>query len=263
MNIPLAKLLSLPFIGVIIWFFLKSNQDYTREAVWMLIVPLIILSVMYVFHHQINTWWWKKRPPALPKKLVSLLAHLKPEISMWPQHEALKFMDRLSVFIHTKTFVLKRERDYDVEEDMKALMAYEFIRTSMDEADFLLEHYDQFILYDHPFGTPDKYYLHCMEIQQEDGVIIMSREQMLNGLLSPAEHFNIALWAALQANRKNLSPRSVDTLVPIDAHLLELLGIDEEKFRLYTGEDHVVEEDVLLYAHYIDVVQPYPEKKIL
>ena len=107
-----------------------------------------------------------------------------------------KFGRRLSLFIKDKTYTLKLDKDYEVEEDTKATVAHEFIRLTLHHEDYLFDHFDQFIIYEHPFGSPNNRVLHTAEMYYDDGVVILSREQLINGFINPRKYVNVSLLMA-------------------------------------------------------------------
>ncbi len=250
MNIPFAKLLSLPLVALIVVFFLTGDLHSDLSVFGLLIVPTILLSVLYVFQYQVNQWWWRHRPPVLSPQVLFLIKQLRPQFEKWTRDDQALFLDRLAVFMYTKNFVLKREKDYEVEEDSKALMALEFVRLTLRCEEYLFEHYDQFVLYDHPFGTPAKPELHSIETFHEDGVVIMSREQLFNSLLvNDQTTFNLGLWVAVTCFiqiRTELKFPVVDDLSL--EQLWGLLRIDQEEYFLLAHETAPTALQAVIYA---------------
>lgn len=209
---------------------------------------IIILVLLYVFQYQINEFFWKRNPPPLDLKLRSWMTHHSNLIQQLSPENRAQFEKRISLFVKLKTFTLKAEKDYELEEDSKCLIAHEFQRLTLGREDFLYKEYDQVVVYNHPFPTPNIEVLHAAEIFSEDGVIILSREQLINGFFDPTQ-INIALLLAvmtfIESNPRLEYPKvgDIDTEDLLASHNLAL-----DPFKAILGVDHVKTLDILIYC---------------
>ena len=251
MNIPVVKKLAIPLVLLIIYFFWSDLKDDDQAYIWALVLPVILLSIIYVFQYQINHWWWRRFPPVLEQPIINILKATSPYFNGLAFNHQQKFLERLAIFMYTKSFTLKREKDYEVEEDTKAIMAHEFIRLNLHREQYLMPHYDQFILYDHPFGTPAKPVLHCYESHYEDGVVILSREQLFNGISNPQLYFNSGLWSAIQCFI-SLHPQLAypSTSEYTEDIMNRLLPYSIDHIKTITAEDHILFLPLLCYLFF-------------
>lgn len=198
MQIPsFSKFLAFPFVLLIIFFFTKGRFMSAYIDTWTLIPSVMCLVLLYVFNEQIDKWWWTKYPPTLDPKLKSWISVYSQVYKDFDSELKQKFEQRISLFIRLKDFTLKAKKDFHLEEDIKTLIAHEFVRLTLYRDDYLLKPYDRFVVYNHPFGTPDYPFLHSFEYQQEDGVVIFSREQLINGFNQALDFFNIGIYGAI------------------------------------------------------------------
>jgi len=246
----LAKLLALPFVLYLIYFFTTGAYERSELHTYAVLFSMLVLAMLYVFQYQVNIWYWKKYPPRLSKKLLSWVAHHSEFYASLSTEEQLKLEQRIALFIKLKTFTLKVEKDAALEEDMKAMVAHEFQRVVFNRDEFHYEDYDQIVFYNHPFPTPTIEKLHALEIHDEDGVIIFSREQFINGVANPS-HINIGLLGAVMTfvrmyprlDYPNTSELTVEDIG-------QGLEIDLSSFEVIMGEPWVKKLELLIYAYF-------------
>ncbi|MBK8348424.1 MAG: hypothetical protein IPL08_12655 [Saprospiraceae bacterium] len=121
-----------------------------------------------------------------------------------------KFEYRMTLYIEGRLFSSVGSELRDVPEDIKCMVAAHGIEMCLGIDDYLIGDMDRIYLYKHPFPTPDFPFLHTVETNIEDGVIILSLEQLTNAVISPETHYNIGYHAYAEAfigtqKRHNLS----------------------------------------------------------
>lgn len=238
-----------------ICFFFTTFYEYKYADLYLLVPGVVALVLIYVFHYQIDEWWWRRYPPGLDPAMKQWLATYSPFYQSLNDFEKDLFDSRISVFIHLKSFTLKKKKDYEVPEDIKIIIAHEYIRITLYRESYQMEHFNQFILYAHPFASPQFPFLHTLEIFFEDGVIILSLEQLANGFNKRTGHLNLGLFAAVSTFIM-LNPR----LKYPDLHDLNetdffnSFGIDMAVIKTTLGFDHVNKLNVLIYCYF-----EYPE----
>jgi hypothetical protein len=200
MDIPfLSRLIALPFVLLIVFYILSDTDGWEFAEEVLLALPITGLALIYVFHGQIDRWWWKNHPPRLSPRLKKWLQVYSPFYRKLSDDMKERFERRLSELMRIKEFTVKREQDYRLEEDLKILLLHEFIRITLYIEDYRFEPFEHFVMYDHPFGSPQYNFLHTIEIHAEDGVVIVSREQLVQGFDRTLGFFNIGLYTAVSA----------------------------------------------------------------
>jgi len=192
-----SRLLAFPFALILIIAFSSGGFDFSGPRTIVVMICLIALMLIYVFNRQLDIWWWRRNPPTLDRPLKTWLAAHSRYYQNLNDDTREEFERRVAAFINIKNFTLKAERDYQLEEDVKTIIAHEFIRLTLDQDDYLFDDIEQFVIYNHPFGTPDKQFLHTIEVNMDHGVVILSKEQLVNGFLRPDDFVNVSLLSAV------------------------------------------------------------------
>ncbi len=156
------------------------------------IIPFLPAAVVFILAPQINWWWYTKNPPSIDNSLKVIL---QTKLSFYQSLSAAdkkKFEERVTLFIMAKQFMPKI---HDVvPEDMKAIIAASAVMLTFDkEENWLFDKYEQYVIYPHPFPTPQYETWHICEHFEEDGVMLFSAEHLLHGFFEPHQYYQIAL----------------------------------------------------------------------
>ena len=194
----ITKTLAFFLITIAIYIFYVNYDDPFQDKGYIFI-PVILLVVLYVFNGPIDHWWLEKFPVKFDKKLDAWLTqYFKPYASMNDELKT-KFQNRISLYIEGRMFQSVGSEMNDVPYDIKGMIAAHGVFMTLQQEDYLIGDTDRIYLYKHPFPTPDHQYLHNVEFNMEDGVIILSLEQLTNAVLSPDKFYNIAYHAYAEA----------------------------------------------------------------
>lgn len=256
MTQSLARILAFPFALALILAFSYSSFDFEGPMTLVVLGCLVALALLYVFHNQIDQWWWKKRPPRLDAPVKAWMTRFSPFYNQLSSTDKGLFESALSIFIRTKEFTLKADKDYQLEEDIKGVIAHEFIRVGRTLPELTYPELDYIVLYNHPFGSPNVQTLHSVELNREDGVVILSKELVVNGFVQPATYVNISLLAAIMTfvwHHPRLDYPSVSDLT--SEQIAEAHGIDLRVILQTLGEDHINKLDLLIFCFFL-----YPNK---
>jgi Mlc titration factor MtfA (ptsG expression regulator) len=96
---------------------------------------MIILVLLYVFNDQINKWWWTVRPLTLEPRIKSWIETYSVFYNELDTAEKQQAESQISRLMLTKEYTLKGKKDFQLEEDMKALIAHEMYRLTRGYAD--------------------------------------------------------------------------------------------------------------------------------
>ncbi len=250
-----SRVLAIPFALLIALFF-TFFYEYRIADVLLLVPGVFGLVLIYVFHHQIDLWWWKRHPPTLDMTMkkwlndyVSFYRHLS-------YQQKVKFERRLGLFLHIKQFTLKSKKDLEVPEDLKMMVSTEFIMITLHLDDFLLIHFDQIILYQHPFASPQYQFLHTFETHLEDGVIILSLQQLVDGFFAKDQFFDLGLYAAVSVFILAFPRLDYPEAFHLnDDYFLSIYNLDVEQVKKTLGFDWINRLNLLIYCFF-----KYPDK---
>ena len=198
----LSKVISLPF-GIIFGAMLYSEFTRWYSFAWWMLIPLSILVLIYIFSPQIDYYWLKKHPIPLEDKERQMLEKYSPYYQKLSGAERKKFEDRVSLYVFAREWKNVGTKElHDIPDDVKVMLASLAIQMTFHHEDFLIGDYDRIYTYKHPFPTPHFQFLHTMETNQEDGVILLALEYAMHGITQPSKYYNIAMHAYAEAFTK-------------------------------------------------------------
>lgn len=194
----ISKALSFPLLAIALYiFYVNYNTPFDDKG--YIFIPIVLLVVLYVFHGPLDHWWLTKYPlkfdPDLDKWLVK---YFRP-YSLFDEEAKSKFQYRLTIYLEGRQFQSIGSEMRNVPHDIKCMIAAHGIYMTLNQEDYLIGDIDRIYMYKHPFPSPDHPYFHNVEVNTEDGVIILSLEQMSNAILSPEAFYNIGYHAYAEA----------------------------------------------------------------
>jgi MtfA peptidase len=193
-----SKVLALPiiFITVVIMYF---SYNKPSETSIFILIPVILLVAIYVFHGPLDHWWLSKFPLKFDQKLREWLQkYFEPYNQLDDEFKKL-FETRLTLYMAGRLFQSVGAELRNVPEDIKCMVSAHGVMVGLGHKDYLIGDMDRIFLYKHPFPTPDIPFLHSVEVNTEDGVIILSLEQLTNAVLFPSDYYNVGYHAYAEA----------------------------------------------------------------
>ena len=191
----ISKVLAFPIILIAVAILYFAQQSISV----FIIIPVAMLVALYTFHGILDHWWLSRYPvPFDPRLRDWLNNHFKPYQQLH-ESDRSKFEYRMTLYIEGRLFSSVGSELRDVPEDIKCMVAAHGIEMCLGIDDYLIGDMDRIYLYKHPFPTPDFPFLHTVETNIEDGVIILSLEQLTNAVISPETHYNIGYHAYAEA----------------------------------------------------------------
>jgi len=144
-------------------------------------------------------WWQERNPIELHPSVIDHLEKRNPFYQSLEAEAKEKFRHRLSLYVEGRMFKGVGKEQRNAPEDIKIIVASHAVEMMMAQEDYLIGDWDRIFLYNHPFGSPDKQFLHTVETQAEDGVIIMTIPYVFSALKQPEQYYNIAYHAYAEA----------------------------------------------------------------
>ncbi len=198
-GIRFSMLIALPFIlGAL---HTAYNLIYLEKEFYLFYFLgfLTILIALYFASSEINYWYNKKFPPKLDPPIIAWLHKFFPFYISLNENDREKFEIRLALYLEARSFHLMLADKKEIPEDFKAIIAAHGIRMTLGLDDFLIGEFDRIICYNHPFPSPQHQFLHTVETHFEDGVILLSIEQLMMGVGKPDQFYNIGYHAYAEA----------------------------------------------------------------
>lgn len=175
------------------------DHNYSDDFPYILI-PVVLLTILYISYGQIDYWWLKKNPMPLDERIIKWLSDYLPYYNNLETPNKDLFEKRLGLYVEAREFKLIGNKELnDVPFDVKNILASQAVRLCLGLEDFLIKDLDRIYVYKHPFPSPRFQFIHTYEIDVEDGVIILSLEQAINGIIQPHKYYNITLHAFAEA----------------------------------------------------------------
>lgn len=209
----LSKVLALPvFLMLLGVLYLEFSAGY-RLGYWILL-PVVLGVFLYISYRHIDIWFLKKYPIKLDREVLDLLEKYIPFYNNLDEEGQNKFRSRLSRYISGRSFKSVGSEMKNVPYDIRAMVSTNAVQLSFYQDDYLIGNFDHIFVYKHPFGSPRHKFLHTVETESEDGVIIYSLEQLIPGITNPESYYNIGMHgymdAFIKANPTALFPPKLD-----------------------------------------------------
>ncbi len=218
----ITRFIAAPFLLAIGYVLYQVGGSYEfRDAYgWMVFPLLVILVALYVFSPNIDFWYHKKHPIKLDESMINWLNTYFVFYQSLSEKDKETFRNRMSLFMEAKEFYLMKREKEAMPEEMKTIITAHAIWVSFGHADYLLPSFDRIVAYTHPFPTPYYKHLHTVEVEENDGVILLSFEHVINGLHSK-EKYNVALHGFADAYLQEWNKTETQN---IDEQQLELVS---------------------------------------
>ena len=187
----LSRIIAAPFIFAAIIFLFVAFQN-SSYAIY--IVPnIIVLSVIYVLHPQIDWWWYQKHPPKMDKQGQAFLERFFGFYQALSEEDQRHFRNRTMMIQLAKDFLAQAD-DKSVPADARLIFAACQAQLTFGLEDYLMKSFEKVVVYPDAFPSP-KYpeHFHLSEVFEEDTVngYIFSLQHMLAGFTQPQQYYNI------------------------------------------------------------------------
>ena len=191
----ISVIIALPFILLVILtgygLFINEKSTYF----YPFIAFVILLVAIYTLQPHIDFLWDKKYPKTLEDKDKVFLQGFSSFYNNLSEDDKTKFEQRVYVFIRSKSFKLVKKEQKELPQDFKIAIASTAIQLSFELNDYLFKKFDHYFVYDHPFPSPKIQFLHSVEVDTEDKMVIFDIELLINSLNIKNNIFNIGLFA--------------------------------------------------------------------
>ncbi|MEE9438356.1 MAG: hypothetical protein V3V14_05105 [Saprospiraceae bacterium] len=194
----LTKVLVLPVfvaLATAVYFQFVRNMD-----MGYLILGLVgLLVVMYISLPFVDHWYLKKNPIPLDQPIIDWLQRYSPFYNSLNDVQKEKYHNRMSLYMDIRLFNSVGSEQKNLPADIKGIIASNAIQIGFKSNDYLIGDFDRIFVYKHPFPTPKYQFLHSVETQLEDGVIIYSLEHLIPGMINTDMYYNIGMHGYVEA----------------------------------------------------------------
>lgn len=194
----ISTIIAIPIaIAMGVAFYVIPKHDFS--LFYYLLIPLMMLAALYVSHPYIDYWWHTKYPVPLEDEIIMWLKKYNPFYNRLDSEGKKKYEYRLGLYIEAREFKMMGRELSDIPEDIKAMLASQAVELTFYKKDFLIGDFDRVYLYKHPFPSPRMQFLHTVETEIEDGVVLFSLEHVVAAITSPKEYYNVAMHGFAEA----------------------------------------------------------------
>lgn len=186
------RILAFPFMVGFIFLLYRAFIGNPANT-WFLIALGVVSVAIVVMGPQIDWIWYKRHPPKLDEKIQQLLMNHHSFYQKLDLEQRKKFRDRMALFILAKDF--EPQGPSLVPEDIKAAVASAAVQLTFGMHEYLFPKFEKIIIYAKPFPSPQyPTRFHASEIYTEDGVLLFSAEQLMQGFVHSQSYFNLAMY---------------------------------------------------------------------
>ncbi len=249
----LSKVLSFPLVLAAGLIILNHFVGYRSEYSILVFIPVIGLVVLYIFHGVIDYWWLERNPIPLDEKMKEWFIKYLPYYNKLTEQEKSKFENRLSLYVEGREFKTVGTSELkDIPFDLSCILASQAIILTSHQSDFLLGDMDRIYVYKHPFPSPQYQFLHTVETHIEDGMILLSTEYALPGIVNPKDFYNITLHAYAEAYAKVYPDKEYPTVNQHGWEKLEnVMGLKSDFILKVMGFEHIDMLAVHIVAYFV------------
>lgn len=247
MRTPSRILLGIALVGIapILYMTWTIGEWYAPY-----LVPLVIFGVsVYVLSPQIDWWWYVKFPKAPNPSVLSYFSKNFTGFNQLSSATQKDILNKFHLLEMSKNFISKGEDDR-IPEGLKLIILTSLLECTYKTKDFRLKHYENIVLYAHPFPSPKwPERLHLSEVEIDDGVFIFSLPAVLEGLKNPKQYFPISTYEFCKVilNSSRAAKQSID-LGKVRQLIPKILGYSIQQIADYINlpEKEINVEAVLL-----------------
>lgn len=187
-----AQLLTLPFLALALVFLYLAWDVDPAYAPWM--VPFIVIGVLlFILAPQINWWWYSRRPPALSAGLKSMLERFSGFYAGLNEAGKKRFRDRVALFRMANDWTPMGFPEDTLPPDVELALSAQAVMLTFHKPEFLFDKFEKVIIYPVPFPSPEFQFEHASELYEEDGCLLFSAQQVLQGFIEPRRMYNVGL----------------------------------------------------------------------
>lgn len=159
-----------------------------------LVIPLAVGAAGYLLAPQLDWWWYKRFPLKLDEKIKKIFEKNSEFYANLPPEKKKIFDQRIVLYIEAKEWLYMGVQE-PMPYDIKAIIAFQPIRLSLDQKDFLFEPFDRIAVYRNPFISPEHpERFHASEVFEIDGIALFSLKHIMPAFREPMRYFNVVLY---------------------------------------------------------------------
>jgi len=190
---------SIIFAVVLVLFAASLYMFFTYGGRWYLaVVPVALVTIaLLVLKSPIDRYFFKFQDVGFDDKIMGMIQMEYPVIADYPADKRKEFFQRLFYFSYDRECYMVAEETDELDLYHRLIILAPGVILSMEGSVDEARDVERIAAYKHPFPSPKMKFLHAAEYDEEDGVIIISLEQLMNSQHMPDQLFPVSyfLWA--------------------------------------------------------------------
>jgi Mlc titration factor MtfA (ptsG expression regulator) len=172
---------------------------YTQGGYWYIgiIVFAIVVFALNIYKIPIDRSGFKNKEVKIDQKLTNVLIIEYPILKTYSDEKIKNFRKRMFQFMYGRESYLVTGETEKLDLYHTVLIAAPAVIMSMETKFDRADDVERFVAYQHPFPSPKMKFLHTAEFDEEDGVLIVSLEQLMLSLKKPEVYYHIVfhIWS--------------------------------------------------------------------
>ena len=225
-----ANILAAPFVLVAaaLLYFVMEGRD--ELALW-LAGTILILAVIYILAPQINWYFQKKQPPPLPDGARRFLLQNSRFFQGLSNEDKRRFEERAGLWMNARNW--QAQNLESVPEDIKLTICEAALQVWWDDENWLLDDFEQVVLFMGPFPTPQHHAWHASETEFEDKTWLFSVDHLLRAFVEPHNFPRLDLYEMCKTYLAKHPSRPFPE--PTRAELEQLSGFPHGRVEAFLG----------------------------
>lgn len=257
-----TRVVAAPFLFAFGYVFYQASLPLSNHKISAWLFPLgMVLTLCYVFHNQINLWWLRRHPVPMDEQEREVLKRHSNYYNQLSKDDQLEFENRLFMMLQTiDVYGMGKEKE-EVPYDVKLIIIAIGAEIAAQSQKPLLDNFDKIIIYKHPFPTPNIQRLHTVEINGEDGVLLLAMDHLSAAVNDPKSYYHVGYhaWAEAFVYEHPKVDYPSDITWPMIA---EISGFTEQSMKGALGLEYFDTLPIGIYLYFVfgDKMQAkYPE----
>ena len=227
---------------------------------WML-PGAVMVAVVYVLEPQINWWYWQWSPPELKGLARRLLETQSGYYQRLDATAGREFRRRVFLLMEGSNFMPQGFEEVPL--DVKLIIAATVAEMNMGQRDFLFPDFENIVLYQHPFPSPQyPDLLHASETYIPDGVLIFCTEHVRRGFVHPRLYLSLVFYEYAKVFRHARSERPLPQADLYDWETVaDVAGFSQQAIRSWVGLEEIdlfAVVTTLFFTHADRFLEKYP-----
>lgn len=224
---------------------------YKFDGRWyMAIVPFAVTTIsLLILKTPIDKYFFRYQEVGIDEKVFNMLQIEYPMISTFSPSETKEFITRMFHFLYDRDAYMITEETEELQLYHTAIIGAPAVIMSIKQKHDQAKDINRIAAYGHAFPSPKMKFLHSAEYDAEDGVMIVSLEQMDGSLRKPESIYHIVfhIWSERYLLKNPGFPK-----LPIDFgdKISTLFGFTKEKIDQLLGYEVTNYEAIALTAFY-------------